>query len=137
MRDHCHYTGKYQGPAHSICNLRYKIPHYIPIVFHNLSRYDAPLFIREMGKKFDTGKIGVIAENKEKYSSFNIDVVVESYTDDSGEVKEKKTWSCCWLDQFLTLALDAWILSKFSTLYWICLLLVLLILVGVELPLCL
>ena len=40
-------------------------------------------------------------------------------------------------DQFLTLALDAWILSKFSTLYWICLLLVFLILVGVELPLCL
>ena len=47
------------------------------------------------------------------------------------------TWSCYWLDQFLTQALDAWILSKFSTLYWICLLLVLLILVGVELPLCL
>ena len=47
------------------------------------------------------------------------------------------TWSCYWLDQFLTLALDAWILSKFSTLYWICLLLVFLILVGVELPLCL
>ena len=43
------------------------------------------------------------------------------------------TWSCYWLDQFLTLALDAWILSKFSTLYWICLLLVFLILVGVEL----
>ena len=39
--------------------------------------------------------------------------------------------------QFLTLALDAWILSKFSTLYWICLLLVFHILVGVELPLCL
>ena len=45
--------------------------------------------------------------------------------------------SVLWLDQFLTLALDAWILSKFSTLYWICLLLVFLILVGVELPLCL
>ena len=40
-------------------------------------------------------------------------------------------------NQFLTLALDAWILSKFSTLYWICLLLVFLILVRVELPLCL
>ena len=25
VRDHCHYTGKYRGPAHSICNLRYKI----------------------------------------------------------------------------------------------------------------
>ena len=26
VRDHCHYTGKYRGAAHSICNLRYKIP---------------------------------------------------------------------------------------------------------------
>ena len=32
----------------------------------------------------------MIAENKEKYISFNIDVVVDSYTDASGEVKEKK-----------------------------------------------
>ena len=24
VRDHCHYTGKYRGAAHSICNLRYK-----------------------------------------------------------------------------------------------------------------
>ena len=31
---HCHYTGKYRGAAHNICNLRYKIPKEIPIVFH-------------------------------------------------------------------------------------------------------
>ena len=48
VRD-CHYTGLYGGPAHSLCNLRYKIPSYIPVVFHNLSRYDAHLFIRELG----------------------------------------------------------------------------------------
>ena len=23
VRDHCHYTGKYRGAAHNICNLRY------------------------------------------------------------------------------------------------------------------
>ena len=43
-----------------------------------------------LGKKFDIGKIGVIVENKEKYISFNIDVVVDSYKDDSGKVKIKK-----------------------------------------------
>ena len=26
IRDYCHYTGKYGGAAHDICNLRYKIP---------------------------------------------------------------------------------------------------------------
>ena len=50
-------------------------------------KYDVHLFIREMGK--NTGKIGVIAKNKEKYTSFNVDVIVDIYTDDSGEVKKK------------------------------------------------
>ena len=38
VRDHGHYTGSYRGPAHRDCNLRYKIPSYIPFVFHNLSQ---------------------------------------------------------------------------------------------------
>ena len=41
VRDHCHYTRLYRGAAHRSCNLRYRIPNHIPIVFHNLSRYDA------------------------------------------------------------------------------------------------
>ena len=24
VRDHCHYTGKFRGASHDICNLRYK-----------------------------------------------------------------------------------------------------------------
>ena len=38
VRDHCHYTGKYRGAAHNICNLRYKVPKEMPIVFHRLNR---------------------------------------------------------------------------------------------------
>ena len=53
VRDHCHYTGEYQGAAHNNCNLKYKIPDHIPIVFHNLSGYDAHLFIKELGRKFN------------------------------------------------------------------------------------
>ena len=56
VRDHCHYTGSYRGAAHNNCNLKYRIPSHIPIVFHNLSGYDAHLFIRELGKKFKDGK---------------------------------------------------------------------------------
>ena len=26
VRNHYHYTGKFRGAAHSICNLRYKTP---------------------------------------------------------------------------------------------------------------
>ena len=26
VRDHCHYTGKYRGTAHRICNLKYSVP---------------------------------------------------------------------------------------------------------------
>ena len=33
VRHHCHYTGKYRGAAHSICNLRYKTRKKIPVYF--------------------------------------------------------------------------------------------------------
>ena len=35
VRDHCHYTAKYKGAAHSICNLKFNVPNQIPVVFHN------------------------------------------------------------------------------------------------------
>ena len=40
IRDHCHYTGKFWGAAHSECNLRCKVPKEIPVVFYNGSTYD-------------------------------------------------------------------------------------------------
>ena len=40
VRDHCHFTGKFRGAAHSGCYLRYKVPKEIRIVFHNGSTYD-------------------------------------------------------------------------------------------------
>ena len=69
MSDHCHYNGLYRGVAHNNCNLKYKIPDYIPIVFHNLTGYDAHLFIKELGRRFNKNDIRVIAENKEKHIS--------------------------------------------------------------------
>ena len=62
----------YRGAAHNNCYLKYRIPDHIPIVFHNLSGYDAHLLIRELGKMFNNQDINVIAENKEKYISFNV-----------------------------------------------------------------
>ena len=46
VRDHCHYTGKFRGAAHSGCNLRYKVPKEIPIVFPNGSTFDYHFVIK-------------------------------------------------------------------------------------------
>ena len=70
IRDHCHYTGRYRGPAHLLCNLRYRIPSYIPIVFHNLSGYDAHLFIKELGK--NSRDMEVIAKTKRITLAFQL-----------------------------------------------------------------
>ena len=50
VRDHCHYTGKYRGAADDICNLRYKIPQEITVVFHNRSTYDYHVIIKELAE---------------------------------------------------------------------------------------
>ena len=91
MRDHCHYTSCYRGPAHTKCNLQYKIPSYIPIAFHNLSGYDTHLFIKELSaSSTDGAKMGVIAKNKEDYISFSIKVEVNKYIDKNGIEKSKE-----------------------------------------------
>ncbi|GBM60233.1 hypothetical protein AVEN_273538-1 [Araneus ventricosus] len=67
--DHCHLTGKYRGPAHNICNLKYKIPNFIPVKIHNLTGYDSHLFIKQLG--VDASKIDAIPNTEEKYISFS------------------------------------------------------------------
>ena len=56
-------------------------------MFHNLSGYDAHLFIRELGGH--ASDMEVIAKNKEDYISFSIKVPVDSYIDKNGEEKDK------------------------------------------------
>ena len=52
VRDNCHYTGKFRGAVHNICNLRYKIPKEIPAVFHNGSTYDYHFIIEQLAIEF-------------------------------------------------------------------------------------
>ena len=76
VKDHCHYTGKYRGAAHNICNLRYKIPKEIPIVFFNGSTYDYHFIIKESVKEFD-GNFECLGENTEKYITFSVPLKTE------------------------------------------------------------
>ncbi|XP_077270171.1 uncharacterized protein LOC143901620 [Temnothorax americanus] len=75
VRDHCHLTGRYRGPAHSTCNLNYKDSHFIPVIFHNLSGYDAHFIIKEIAVAFE-GSIDVLPITKE--NSLTGDTVSES-----------------------------------------------------------
>ena len=72
VRDHFHYTGKFKGAAHNICNLRYKIPNEITVVFDNGSTYDYHL-IEELGKEVK-GKLEYLGENTEKYVTFSVPI---------------------------------------------------------------
>ena len=100
VRDHCHYTSHYRGPAHMKCNLQYKIPFYIPIVFHNFSGYDALLFIKELvASSLDEAKMGVITKNKEDYISFSIKVEVDKYINKNG-IERLKEIELRFIDSF-------------------------------------
>lgn len=68
-RDHCHFTGKFRGITHTKCNLDYKFTRHIPVIIHNLSGYDAHLFIKQLATQIQ-GEINIIPINSEQYISF-------------------------------------------------------------------
>ena len=76
VKDHCHYITRYRGAAHDICNLRYKIPTEIPVVFHYGSTYDYHFIIKELAEEFD-GEFECLGENAEKYITFSVPVKKE------------------------------------------------------------
>ena len=77
VRDHCHYTGKYRGAAHSKCisltiaYLEYAIVKEIPVLFHNGSVYDYHFIIKYLVREFK-GYFERLGENTAKYISFTV-----------------------------------------------------------------
>ena len=71
VRNHCHYTGKYRGAAHSKCNLNYKIVKEISVRFQNESVYDYHLIIKYLPREFK-GNSECLGENTEKYINFTV-----------------------------------------------------------------
>ena len=64
VRDHCHFTGKYRGPAHNSCNLQCRKPMLLPVIFRNLQGYDAHLFIKQLSTL--PGELNCIPSTEEK-----------------------------------------------------------------------
>ena len=73
VRDYCNYTGKYRGAVHDICNLRYKTPKEIPVVFHNVSLYNYHFIIKDLAEEFE-GQFQCLGENTEKYITFSVPI---------------------------------------------------------------
>ena len=72
VRDHCHLTGKYRGPAHNKCNINVTQDqsNFIPFIFHNFSNYDCHMFFKKVvNKRNNKVKFDIIPKTNEEYIS--------------------------------------------------------------------
>ena len=84
VRDHCHLTGKYRGPAHNVCNInvKQKDGNFIPFAFHNFSNYDSHMFLKRLvDLKKDKVKFEIIPKTNEEYISVRYGCIrfIDSY----------------------------------------------------------
>ena len=84
VRDHCHLTGKYRGPAHSKCNINVTQDqsNFIPFIFHNFSNYDCHMFFKKLvDKKSDKVIFDIIPKTNEEYISVTYGCIrfIDSY----------------------------------------------------------
>ena len=107
VKNNCHYTSKYRGVAHNICNLRYKVPKEIPVVFYNGSTYDYHFIIKELVKEFD-GNFDCLGENTEKYITFSVPIKKKIENKASIEInyKIKLIDSCRFMSSTLSKLVD-------------------------------
>ena len=100
VRHHCHFTNKFIGAAHTICNLANSVPDFIPIYAHNSSNYDSHFLIKNLNKYVEPDEqteIDIVPKTAEEYLS-----VTKSYVFNSNEVKVRFLDSC----KFLPVSLD-------------------------------
>ena len=84
VRDHCHLTGKYRGPAHNVCNInvKQKVSNFIPFVFHNFTNYDCHMFFKKLvDVKKDEVKFEIIPKSNKEYISVRYGCIrfIDSY----------------------------------------------------------
>ena len=90
VRDHCHASGRFIGPAHNVCNLNRKERPIMKILAHNFSGYDSHLIIEKLDN-IAVKNISVIPKSGEKFMAVEIN----------------NTFTLCDSMSFLTGSLDA------------------------------
>ena len=103
---HCHLSGTLFGVAHSKCNLRARTTNFLPVFFHNLSRYDAHHILKQLKLKVSE-ELSAIAKTDETFISFSVNMTVGPYTKKWGKTV-KLSQSMRFLDsyQFVSQSLD-------------------------------
>ena len=72
VKDHCHNTGKFRRPVHSICSLKYEVPKEIPIIIHNAS-YHTHFMLNQLAIEFKD-ELNCIGDNMEKCITFSVPI---------------------------------------------------------------
>ena len=54
VKDRCHYTGKFRGAAHNICNLNHNDQKEIPVKIHKAG-YDTHFLLNQLAIEFKGG----------------------------------------------------------------------------------
>ena len=66
VRDHCHFTGSYFGPAHNVCNLQRKQNFKVPMYAHNFSGYDSHFLLQAISRHASAPKLRCMAYNSQR-----------------------------------------------------------------------
>ena len=75
VKDHCHWTGKFRGAAHALCNLQMRKFRKIPCFFHNFAGYDSHLLVRGLDANLINKSPKIIPKSLEKFIYLSLEKI--------------------------------------------------------------
>lgn len=71
VRDHCHYSNRFLGACHQICNIQRRVRKRVPVFIHNFSGYDSHFIIKGLSLVSKKNLSG-LPLNMEKFRTLTI-----------------------------------------------------------------